>query len=252
MKPEINWFYWRTFLAVLASGSLSAAAKNLRITQPTAGRHIDELEEFAGGTLFTRSQKGLLPTALATALEPTALAMADAAHALTRRARANTPTIAGTVRITASEIVGVEILPAVFHGLQQKHPDTKIELALSNDQDDLLNRNADIAVRMVEPRQERLVRTKIGTAVVGMYGSKTYLGNQPLPTTAKQLLAHKLIGVDRDNHRLAHLKLAGNRLTADNFAFRCDSDVGQLAALRAGVGLGVAQTVIANRICKRL
>ena len=243
---HINWSYWRTFLAVIETGSLSSAAKVLQTTQPTVGRHIDELEAHVGGALFSRSQKGLLPTPLASSLRATAEDMSAAAYALERRTKAPSELAGGTVRITASEIVGVEILPAVLASFRAVHPEIRIELVLSNEQSDLLSRNADIAVRMTPPVQERLVRTKLGSATLGLYGAAAYFETREVPKTANQVLQHELIGIDRDEHRLAGLTIGDKSLRAEEFSFCCDSDIGQLAALRAGMGIGVVQCAIAD------
>jgi len=243
---DTNWSYWRTFLAVLNTGSLSSAAKELQTTQPTVGRHIDELERYVEGSLFSRSQKGLLPTPLAVSLQATAEEMSAAARALERRAKTPNGTVSGTVRITASEIVGVEILPPILAQLRTLHPDINIELVLNNQQDDLLSRNADVAVRMTPPEQDRLVRTRIGTAPVGMYGTSSYLATHTAPKTQSQLAQHDLIGFDREEQRLQGFKIGRQDAQKEDFAFRCDSDIGHLAAVRAGLGLGFVQCAIAD------
>jgi len=227
---DTNWSYWRTFLAVLNTGSLSSAAKALQTTQPTVGRHIDELERYVGGALFSRSQKGLLPTPLALSLQATAEEMSAAAHALERRAKTPDGAVSGTVRITASDIVGVEILPPMLAQLRTCHPDIKIELVLSNQQEDLLSRNADIAVRMTPPEQDRLVRTRIGEAPVGMYGTSSYLATHTAPKTQSQLRQHDLIGFDREEQRLKGFKIGKQDAQKE----------------RAGLGLGFVQCAIAD------
>ena len=120
-NKDINWSYWRTFLAVPDTGSLSAAARHLSLTQPTAGRHIDNLERALAAPLFIRSQEGLMPTSLALALKPKAQAMSMSAHALKRLVKTEGGELSGSVRITASEIVGVEIIPSILHLFRNKH-----------------------------------------------------------------------------------------------------------------------------------
>ncbi len=107
MTPDsISWELYRSFLAVARHGSLSGAARALRLTQPTLGRHIDQLEQALGAPMFTRSPQGLLPTDLALTLVPIAEAMESAAAAMTRAASGAAGEVAGVVRVTASEIVG--------------------------------------------------------------------------------------------------------------------------------------------------
>ena len=81
---QISWDHYRTFLAVLETGSLSAAARALGLTQPTAGRHIEALEQAFGAPLFLRTQQGLLPTEKALAMQSHAKTMASMSSALAR------------------------------------------------------------------------------------------------------------------------------------------------------------------------
>ena len=151
ISPDLGWELWRSFLAVTETGSLSAAARSLRLTQPTLGRHVDALEATLGAPLFTRSQHGLQPTSLALSLVPHAEAMASAADNLLRTASGEAEGERGTVRLAASEIVGIEVLPAMLGRFREAHPGIALELALSNRNEDLLRRDADIAVWMVRP-----------------------------------------------------------------------------------------------------
>lgn len=247
INEDINWSYWRTFLAVLDTGSLSAAARHLSLTQPTAGRHIDNLEHALAAPLFIRSQEGLMPTPLALALKPKAQAMSMSAHALKRLVKTEGDKLGGSVRITASEIVGVEILPSILHLFRQKHADVDLELVLNNAQDDLLNQDADIAVRMVRPQQKRLLAKKVGKVSIGLFAHQLYLKNKTVPKDMAELAEHHLIGIDRDIERWNKISIAGRAVTANHLSFRCDSDIGQLAALRQGLGIGACQKNIARK-----
>jgi DNA-binding transcriptional LysR family regulator len=150
-RREPAWDELRTFLEVARDLSLSGAARRLGLAQPTVGRHIDALEEALGATLFTRSPRGLAPTAAAKALVPHAEAMATAAAALARSASSAAAVDRGVVRVTASEIMGAEALPAMFAGFRARNPGIAIELALTNRNQDLARGDADIAVRMIRP-----------------------------------------------------------------------------------------------------
>ena len=139
-------------------GSLSGAARRLGLTQPTVGRHIDALEAALGLTLFTRSPRGLAPTTAALALAPHVEAMAASAAALARTASGEAAADRGVVRVTASEIIGCEVLPPILAAFRAEHPGIAVELALTNRNEDLARRDADIAVRMVRPTQSALAR----------------------------------------------------------------------------------------------
>src|SRR6201992_112104 len=148
IKREPGWELFRTFLEVARDGSLSGAARKLALTQPTVGRHIDVLEAGLGLSLFCRSPQGLTPTPAALELVGHAEAMAAASAALRRTASSGAQTDRGTVRIAASEMIGCEVLPPMLARFRESHPGIVLELALSNRNEDLLRRDADIAVRM--------------------------------------------------------------------------------------------------------
>ncbi|MCO5081386.1 MAG: LysR family transcriptional regulator [Rhizobiaceae bacterium] len=247
MKNDIGWEFWRTFLAVAKTGSLSAAARRLSLTQPTVGRHVDSLEAAVGAPLFTRSQTGLVPTATALALVPHAEAMAASAEALKRTASGEAEAESGVVRLAASEIMGVEVLPSLLAPFRAAHPGVVLEVALSNQQENLLRRDADLAVRMARPTQEALVARRIGQVPIGLYAHRSYAERRRLPANPAEIFEHELIGVDRDAGRLGGLAIAGRPLTPDVFGYRSDSDLAQLAALRAGLGIGVCQVALARR-----
>lgn len=246
-KAEPGWDLYRTFLAVLQEGSLSGGARRLGLTQPTAGRHIDTLETYIGGALFLRSQNGLLPTDAALALLPYAETLASTAAALLRAAASQGADATGTVRITASEVIGVEVLPPILAQLRREHPALKIELSLSDRIGNLLQREADIAVRMVRPAQEALIARRIGNIELGLFAHRDYLDRYGAPNDWQALREHTLIGIDEENAFTRGWRRRLGGLGRDDFALRCDSYLAQLAAIRAGFGIGICQVGLARR-----
>lgn len=245
MEPDWQWY--RSFLAVLDQGSLSAAARALGLTQPTLGRHIDALESALQLKLFTRSFDGFAPTDAAQALKPYAIGLADTAAALLRTASGQREGVRGTVRITASEVVSVEVLPPILTALRQEHPELVLELVLSNQMDDLLRREADIAVRMVQPTQGALIARRVGAVELGMHARPDYLARCGTPKRVEELANHSLIGFDKETARLRRMQSTIGGFDRSLFALRADSDLAQLAMIRAGFGLGVCQVGLARR-----
>jgi DNA-binding transcriptional LysR family regulator len=246
-RKEPGWELYRSFLAVLREGSLSGAARVLGSTQPTVGRHVQELESSLGTVLFTRGQSGLRPTDAAHTLEPYAQTMAGAAAALIRAISEKSAEASAVVRIAASEIMGAEVLPSILTDFRALHPGVIVELSLSDRVEDLLRRDADIAVRMVRPKQRSLVARRIGSVTAGLHAHRRYLHERGLPGTMTQLARHALIGFDQETTSIRALQRRGLKLRRDDFAFRTDSHLAQLAAIRAGFGIGICQTAIAQR-----
>jgi DNA-binding transcriptional LysR family regulator len=246
---RLDWALCRSFLAILREGSLSGAARALDVAHPTMRRHLDELEAMIGAALFVRSPSGLIPTALAIELREPAEAMEAAAEALIRSASAETGDIAGTVRITASEIMGVEVLPALLSAIKTSQPRLDFEVAVTNKVQDLLRRDADIAIRMTRPIQSDLVARKVGETRLGTYAHRDWLAAHEAPDSLESLVrSGQLIGYDRgDTSILKGLAARGVHATATDFCFRSDSDLAQLAAIRAAIGVGFCQVRIADR-----
>lgn len=247
IQREPSWELYRTFLEVLRDGSLSGAARRLGLSQPTTGRHIDALEAALGVSLFTRSPRGLIATPAALALAPHAESMAAASAALCRAASGEAAAEHGSVRVTASDIMGCEVLPTILAGFRRAHPGIALELALTNRTEDLLRRDADIAVRMIRPTQNALIARRIGKTRIGLYAHRDYLEKFGMPKSIADLDAHCLIGFDRDDRSFRSVGPLAQQLTREKFGFRCDSDPAQLAALRAGFGIGGCQAKLARR-----
>lgn len=243
MNTEPSWDLYRTFAAVLREGSLSAAARVLGLTQPSVARHVEALD----GTLFLRSQRGLSPTDRALTLQPYAEDMLATAAALLRTASADRGAVAGTVRITASDVVATEHLPPVLAAMRRRYPGLSMELVASDTIDDLLQRRADIAIRMVEPTQQALVARKLGVLPLGLYAHRDYLALRGIPGSIAALAEHDLIGVDSNGSFARAVLGALPGLAHADFALRVDNTVVQLAAIRAGFGIGICQEVLAAR-----
>jgi DNA-binding transcriptional LysR family regulator len=247
MTSDIGWELYRSFLGVLDHSSLSGAARALGVAQPTVGRHVAALEKSLGLSLFTRSQTGLLPTEAAQSLRMYAESMRSTVAALERAAASQGSGVSGSVRITASDVVGVEILPPIIARLRDHHPGLAVELALTDRVQDLVRREADIAVRMMRPRQGLLVARRVGQVTLGLHAHQNYLSRRGTPKSIADLADHALIGFDEIT---AFIREAGKKFSVwrrETFAMRTDSALAQLALIRSGAGIGVCQAAIAQR-----
>jgi len=244
---NIHWDYYRTALAVLEEGSLSGAARALGLTQPTVGRHIEALEQALGTSLFVRNQSGLSPTIAALAMKPYAESLRATESALLRSVSAEASEVKGAVRVTASEVMGVEILPALLTGLRQSHPGLSIELQISNHTQDLLKRDADIAIRNTEPLQDALIARRAGTISLGLFAHADYLTRYGMPASMEALKDHSLIGFDREFPYIRALQKRYPYIQRASFSLRADSDLVQFSAIRQGYGIGICQEGLARQ-----
>lgn len=242
----LDWTLTRSFLAVAESGSLSAAARLLNLSQPTLGRHIAELEEALDLTLFHRRARGLVPTGAAKALLPHARAMRDAAAGLSLAAAGKSESLAGTVRITASRVVSHHLLPQMLATLRRAEPEIQIELVPSDDSENLLFREADIAVRMYRPTQLDIITSHLCDMPIGLYAAHSYLETRPAPDSLDALMAHDFVGFDKSDLMLRLMRGLGFEAKREDFPLRCDDQIVYWNLVRAGLGIGGMQTLIAD------
>ncbi len=242
-----NWALVRSFLAALDHGSLMGAARALGTHQPTLGRHIAELEAQWGLTLFERTGRGLRPTADALRLADAARQMAQAADQLARQASGAQRGLTGTVRLSASQPVACALLPPVLARLRDALPDVQIELVVSNAVSNLLQREADIAVRMVRPDQGSLMGKRVGQVAIGAYAHRDYLRRRGTPRQVTDLAQHELIGFDRAGDIVRGMAGMGHAMTRDQFALRTDDLNAHEALVRAGLGIGFLARYVARR-----
>ena len=235
---NFDWTLVRSFLAVLDAGSLMGAARQLQAQQPTLSRHVAELESQLGTPLFERTGRGVTPTTAALAIADAARQMQTAAEALSRTLTGSREATAGTVRVTASQVAASWLLPPVLLALQKAEPGIAIELVSSNRIENLLRREADIAVRMQRPTQESVVARKLGDVGLGAYAHTSYLAIAGAPRKPEDLFAHRLIGYDRDDTVLRGFARMGVHAEKSVFALRCDDQVAYSHLVNAGAGIG--------------
>ena len=242
-----DWDLGRTFLALMSAGSLSAAARTLQVSQPTVGRQLDALEARLG-LLFTRTPQGLVPTSTALDLVEPAQQMASSWATMTRLATGRAESVAGVVRLTASRSVSTSILPRIILELRRRWPEIQLELVATDVVQDLLRRDADIAVRNVRPTQDDVVARKVGEMGLGLFASADYLARRGVPDSIEALLTHDLIGLDRSDEVIRGFATHGIVVDRDAFAVRCDDHVVLVDLIAAGLGLGfVADAAAAAR-----
>ena len=245
-RMTFDWRLVRSFLAALDQGTLLGAARMLRTSQPTLGRHITELESQLGVTLFERTGRGLVPTATALKLADAARSMAQGADQLANTLTDSKEKNAGTVRITASTPVAFQILAPVLLQMRQVLPDIQVELVASNTVSNLLRREADIAVRMVRPQQGSLIAKKMGDVSLGAFAHRDYLARRSPIRQPLDILSHELIGGDTDATLLNGFKAMGFPVQKELFALRTDDLIVQWQAVRAGLGIGFVACFLAS------
>ncbi len=243
-RTEPDWTLLRVFLEVAGSGSMSRAARALGSSQPTLSRQIAQLEAQVGQALFERTTRGVRLTEAGAALREPAERMREQALRFSMVAAGRSQALAGTVRITASEMVSAYLMPGVLRGLRDTHPEIQVELVASNAVENLLEREADIALRMVRPQQGTLVARRLADQPLGLYAHRDYVQAHGRPTVAT-LQRHQWVGYDRSDQMLRGFRDAGFTVGKAMFAFRCDNQIVAWHAVLAGLGVGVGMARVA-------
>ncbi|MCO4747030.1 MAG: LysR family transcriptional regulator [Proteobacteria bacterium] len=177
---RMNWDDVRVFLATMRAGSLRQVAVDLEISHPTASRRLSALEKRVGLTLFHRRSSGLEPTPEALELTPAAQEVERAMLALERVAAAADPALRGPIRLTTSMALATDLLMPDLLAFQQQYPEVELHVSAGSGIQDLAQREADVAIRIMpmgSSPAEELAGRKAAVAYRAVYGSgDTWLG----------------------------------------------------------------------------
>jgi DNA-binding transcriptional LysR family regulator len=242
----LDWALLQSFSAVVETGSLSGAARKLGQSQPTIGRHVKQLELALGVDLFTRAPRGLVPTVAGLEIADMTRDMQSAATRLRLIADGKAGNLSGTVRITASVVTSHFILPRIVADMRQAMPEIQIDLVPSDTTENLIFRDADIAVRMYRPTQLDVITKHICDQPMAVYAAKSYLNRIGRPETLEDAARLDFVGFDKSDLIIRAMTDLGLKATRDFFAVRCDQQAVHWELVRAGCGLGGAQTIIGD------
>ncbi|MDB5212728.1 MAG: Transcriptional regulator, LysR family [Myxococcaceae bacterium] len=235
-----SWDDVRFFLAIQRAGSLSAAAGPLGVTQPTCGRRLATLEGSLGLRLFDRTPEGLRLTAEGATLLDAATAMEQNAHDLALRATVKDRDLEGVVRIGTNEYFACTFLVGALPLVREKYPGIRLELVLSNNETDLLRREADIAIRWrpegYRPTPEVLVAQKLGDEPFLLYATDRYLLRRGPPADPSVLAGHDVVVFSGRHPASEWCEKAFQGATV---VLSASSMQVSAVAINAGLGLGV-------------
>ncbi|TDP73096.1 LysR family transcriptional regulator [Roseateles toxinivorans] len=243
---KVDWNQLRAFLETAETGSLSAAARKLGLTQPTLSRQVAAIEQRMGVTLFERVGKAMVLSPTGIELLEHARAMGAAAEALGLAATGRSQAIEGVVSVSATDVVAAHLLPPLVRQLREQEPGIAIEVISSNALSDLLRREADIAIRHVKPEQPDLIAQLIREASAGFYASEDWVKAHGHPRSAEDAAHLPFVGSDRSGQFLGYLRQHGLPLSEANFSCYCDHSVPHLALMQQGMGIGAMMDEIAR------
>lgn len=243
---NLDWNQLKAFLETAETGSLSAAARKLGLTQPTLSRQVAAIEQRMGVTLFERVGKAMALTPTGLDLLEHARAMGAAAEALQLAASGRSQVVGGVVSVSATDVVATHLLPPLVRQLREREPGIAIEVISSDALSDLLRREADIAIRHVKPEQPDLIARLIREAEANFYASEDWVRVHGHPCHAEEAAHLPFVGSDRSGQFLAYLRQHGLPLSEANFSCYADHSKAHWALVRYGMGIGAMIDEIAR------
>jgi DNA-binding transcriptional LysR family regulator len=233
-----DWNLLRSFIAVVETGTLTEAARRLGTTQPSIGRHVRELEQAVGEALFVRLPGRLKPTQRGNALYGSVVGMKTAVLGAEQLLAGAQEQVVGTVRVAASEVYAYHVVTPLLAQLLSEQPELELELSVSNQADNLLRRDADIAVRFFRPQQDDVIAVHVGTTELGLFAHERYLARFGEPAGFEIPEGAFVAGFDRDTVPLAPLLKGAPPARPVRFRLRTDAMLSRHAAVESGLGVG--------------
>lgn len=243
---HLDWNQLKAFLETAETGSLSAAARKLGLTQPTLSRQVAAIEQRMGVTLFERVGKTMALTPTGQDLLAHARAMGAAADALRLAASGRSQAVGGVVSVSATFGMVAHFLAPLVRQLREKEPTIAIEVIATDANSDLLRREADIAIRHVKPDQPDLIARFVREATAHFYATEEWVKTHGHPHRAEEAAHLPFVGADRSGHFLAFLRQQGLPLREANFSCYADHSLAQWALVRQGMGIGAMADEIAR------
>lgn len=242
----MNWDDMRVFLAVARKGNLSAAARVLKVTQPTVGRRLRTLEQSLSARLFDRLPDGFVPTTAGAELLPLAEEMERTADALQRRQATLADRVSGTVRLSIFEVMA-QFLTDHICDLRTQLPEIEIELAVAHQNANLSKREADIVLRECLPDNTGLIARKLGHVAYAVYGEAGFVERNPAARTEARYTACDWVGFDEEHAYFASQKWLLQKLDGAVPSVRVNNGLVLHDAVRKGVALGVLPCFAGDR-----
>lgn len=243
---NLDWNQLKAFLETAETGSLSAAARKLGLTQPTLSRQVAAIEQRMGVSLFERVGKAMALTPTGLDLLEHARAMGTAAEALRLAATGRSQAVDGVVSVSATDAVATHLVPPLVRQLREAEPGIAVEVISSNALSDLLRREADIAIRHLKPEQPELIARLVREAEAHFYASESWVKIHGHPRRAEEAAQLPFVGSDRSGRFLAFLRHHGLPLGEANFNCYADHSMAQWALVRHGMGIGAMMDRIAR------
>lgn len=234
-----DWDDLKHLLAVAREGSTLSAGRALKVDQSTVQRRLVELERRLGQSLVQRLPTGYRLTSVGQEMLPFAEAVERAVLAFERQVHRLATDTTGVIRLTCPEPIVNRIVQAgLLDRFHARHPGLRVQFVMSDKYVDLLQGDADVALRSGDTDDDELVGRRIADSVWAVYASRGYVERHGRPVGVEDLASHALVGFDETmgRHRVAQWL---RKVAPDApMAARSSSVLGLVYSVKAGIGVG--------------
>jgi len=242
-----------TFVRVAELGSLSAAARELGVSQPAVSQQITGLERHLGTRLFQRSTRKLALTSTGETYLRRARRIIDEVAEVEDNLVGLSAELKGSLRIQAPSGFGQKYLVPLIVDFHRRHPDLIVEVVLGDHLADLVEEGVDVAFRLGTLASAGLVARKIGSVSRILVASRDYVATHGNPETPDELARHFHV---RFSWTPAgeHLILIGpqGRITVEaRSIFRANNSFVLVEAIRSGLGVGGVQLPLVHDLLEK-
>lgn len=243
----MDWDDLKVFLQAAQHGTLTAASRKLRISVATASRRLDRLEEALGKKLFTRHASGLTLTAEGRRMLERATSVEASVSELLRVMVGEHQEEVGRVRVSTIETLASHVLAPSLGHFNASYPGIELTIRAQNRIVNLANGGADLALRVVKPREDRVIGARVATIGYGLYASEDYLRRRGYPKAPEDdLRGHALISWDAPMELLPEMTWLLMRADRQDVILRLSSATAMQEAAIAGAGIALLPDFMAK------
>ncbi|MEI4472261.1 LysR family transcriptional regulator [Frigidibacter sp. MR17.24] len=231
-------------------GSYSAAARSLSVSPSAVSKSVRRLETQLGVALFTRTTRSLVLTPEGQALHDRALRLIEAAEDIEQTAGALRAAPSGRLRIAAPLALGIHVIAPLLPAFRRAHPKVRVELRLNDRLVDLIEEGIDVAIRIGDLADSRLLSRVLMRQRLCCFAAPSYLAGRAAPRRPADLAGHEMVALRyQGSGRLMRWSFAGRGGPVEirpDAGIVVDASDALVSALVAGAGIGMTSTVLAR------
>lgn len=243
----LDWDDFKVFLALSRAGTLSAAARVLKVNQSTMSRRLATLEAAVGARLFERTASGYSLTLAGETVRAQVEQLEGQAIGIERHLLGQDARPTGRVRLAASDSFAAWFLVPQLESFHRLYPGIELDLVTGNQPVNLARREADISLRLTRPKEPNLVARRLGQAAWAVYASATYLAVNGKPSVRGRLRGHRVIALDAELRGTVGARWLLEQGNLGVVTLRCNSLISQAAAVVAGLGVSPLPCLFGDR-----